>query len=278
MSFFTDLATIYKDNKDLVDLGTQLGSAALAYSGADATADATRDASERAAAMGEFKPYSITSGFGTSYFDKDKQQAGYELDPRLKAFQDAMYGGATDFLGQINTDPTAAAQQYYDQQQGLMAGGRQAEDINLRQQQLQSGRIGLGLSGASQGAGVGTGYVNPDQYQQQLARAQVDRQLATDSTQLAQADIDRAISRGAGLFQTGVGIEELGLKPLQLGMDIGNRAATLGANQGSTLLGGATSAAQANLAGTLGAAGMLSNIGKTASGYRFDPYTGKPTS
>lgn len=277
MSFWTDLATTYKENKDLINAGTQLGSAALAYYGADKTADATRDASERAAAMGEFKPYSITSGFGTSYFDKDKQQAGYELDPRLKAFQDAMYGGATDFLGQINTDPTAAAQQYYNQQRDLMAGGRGAEDIALRQQQLQSGRIGLGLSGASQGAGAGTGYVNPERYQRDLARAQVDQELAANSTQMAQADIDRAISRGAGLFQTGVGIEELGLKPLQMGMDIGNRAATLGANQGSTLLGGATSAAQANLAGTLGAAGMLGNIGRSASGYRFDPYTGKPT-
>lgn len=275
MSFWTDLGTTYKDNKDLINAGSQLGSAALAYYGADATADATSAAAERAAAMGEFKPYSITSGFGTSFFDKDKQQAGYELDPRLKAFQNAMYGGATDFLGQINPDPTAAAQQYYNQQQGLMARGRVEEDIALRQQQLQSGRIGLGLSGASQGAGVGTGYVNPDQYQQQLARSQADQQLAANSTQLAQADIDRAISRGAGLFQTGVGIEELGLKPLQMGMDIGNRAATLGANQGSTLLGGATSAAQANLAGTLGAAGMLSKAGRSASGYRFDPYTGK---
>jgi hypothetical protein len=107
-----------------------------------------------------------------------------------------------------------------------MAGGRGAEDIALRQQQLQSGRIGLGLSGASHGSrGMGTGYVNPQQYQRDLARAQIDQQLAASSTQLAQADIDKAIARGTGLFQTGAGIEELGLRPLTLGADIGSKQA-----------------------------------------------------
>tara|TARA_R110000772_G_scaffold63215_1_gene141690 strand:+ start:116 stop:685 length:570 start_codon:yes stop_codon:yes gene_type:complete len=187
-----------------------------------------------------------------------------------------MYGGAGEFMGQIQSDPTAAAQQYYNQQQGLMAGGRGAEDIALRQQQLQSGRIGLGLSGASQGAGAGTGYVNPEQYQRDLARSQQDQALAASSTQMAQADIDRAISRGTGLLQTGLGIEEYGLKPLQIGADIGNRAATAGANQGNILLAGGQAAANANLAGGLAGAGMFGNLGTSLMKQNFNPQTGQP--
>ena len=222
----------------LLPIGLSLFGANQAQSAARESAQSSIAASKIAAEAAKFKPYSIATGFGSSYFDEKKQQAGYTLDPTLQAFRNAMYGGAGEFMGRIQSDPQAAAQQYYNQQQALMAGGRGAEDIALRQQQLQSGRIGLGLSGASQGAGVGTGYVNPEQYQQQLARAQADQQLAAQSTQLAQADIDRAIARGTGLLQTGLGIEEYGLKPLQIGADIGNRVATAGANQGNMLLAG----------------------------------------
>lgn len=262
---------------DWANLAGNVYGAITARDAAKDAASANLAAADRAAAAAEFKPYSITTGFGTSYFDKDKQQAGYELDPVMRAFRDQFYGGAGDFMSQIQTDPTKAAADYYQQQMGLMAPQRQAEDIALRQQQLKSGRIGLGLSPAAMGAGgTGAGYVNPEQYQRDLARAQVDAQTALQSRELAQAEIDKAISRGTGLLQTGLGIEELGLKPLTIGADIGNKQAVAGANQGQALLAGGQSAAQANLAAGLGTAGMFSNIGRSAGGYKYDPYTGKP--
>ena len=253
----------------LASVGLNLFGANKAQDAARESAQANTEAAKIAAEAAKFKPYSISTGFGSSFFDENKQEAGYTLDPTLQAFRDAMYGGAGEFMGQIQSDPTAAAQQYYNQQQGIMAGGRGAEDIALRNQQLQSGRIGLGLSGASQGAGAGTGYVNPEQYQRDLARSQQDQALAASSTQMAQADIDRAISRGTGLLQTGLGIEEYGLKPLQIGADIGNRAATAGANQGNMLLAGGQAAANANLAGGLAGAGMFGNLGTSLMKQQF---------
>ena len=222
-----------------------------------ASAAAIQQAANTAADAAQFKPYSISTGFGSSYFDTEKNRAGYELDPLLSSFRNQMYGLGANFLGQAQTDPQAAAQQYYNQQQGLMAGGRQAEDIALRQQQLQQGRIGLGLSGASQGAGAGTGYVNPQQYQQQLARSMADQQLAAQSQQLAQADVDKAIARGTGLLQSGFGVEEMGLRPLTIGADIGSRQAVSGGNQATALLGGGQGAANANLAGSIAGAQAL---------------------
>jgi hypothetical protein len=224
---------------------------------ANTNASAIQQSTKAAADAAQFKPYSISTGFGSSYFDTEKNRAGYELDPLLTSFRNQMYGLGADFLGQAQTDPQAAAQQYYNQQQGLMAGGRQAEDIALRQQQLQQGRIGLGLSGASQGAGAGTGYVNPQQYQQQLARSMADQQLAANSQQLAQADIDKAIARGTGLLQSGFGVEEMGLRPLTIGADIGSRQAVSGGNQAQALLAGGQGAANANLAGSIASAQAL---------------------
>ena len=258
----------------LLPVGLSLLGANQAQSAARESAQANIEAAKISAEAAKFKPYSISTGFGSSYFDENKQEAGYTLDPTLQAFRNAMYGGAGEFMGQIQADPQAAAQQYYNQQQGLMAGQRGAEDIALRQQQLQSGRIGLGLSGASQGAGMGTGYVNPEQYQQQLARSMADQQLAAQSTQLAQADIDRAIARGTGLLQTGMGIEQMGLQPLQIGADIGNRVATAGANQGQMLLAGGQAAANANLAGGLAGAGMFGNLGTALMKQQFGKTTG----
>ena len=101
------------------------------------------------------------------------------------------------------------------------------------------------------------GYVNPQQYQQQLARSMADQQLAAQSTQLAQADIDRAISRGTGMLQTGLGIEEYGLRPLTIGADIGARQAVSGGNQAQALLAGGQGAAQSNLAGAIAGAQAL---------------------
>ena len=251
-------------------VGNVIGAVGANNAGKDAAA-ASAAAGQQAAAAAEFRPYSITSGFGTGFFDTSRNQAGYQIDPTLQAFRDQAYGGASDFLGQVNTNPASAAQNYYDQQRSLMSGGRGAEDIALRNQQMQQGRIGLGLSSQAMGAGgpagMGGGYVNPEQYQQQVARNMADQQLAGQSMQLSQADIDRNISRGQGMLQTATGLEQLGMSPLQMGADIGSRQAISGSNQATALLSGGNAAAQANLAGGLGMAGMFANAGNA-----FKPY------
>ena len=263
----------------LLPIGLSLFGANQAQSAARESAQANIEAAKIAAEAAKFKPYSITTGFGTSYFDEPKQQAGYTLDPTLQAFRNAMYGGAGEFMGRIESDPTKAAQQYYTEQQALMAPQRQAEDIALRQQQLQSGRIGLGVSPAAMGAGNVGGMVNPEQYQRDLARAQADAALGVQSREMAQADIDKAIARGTGLLQTGLGIEEYGLRPLTIGADIGSKQAVSAGNQAQALLAGGQGAATANLAAGLSSAGMFGNLGRTLASQRFgapaaSPYAG----
>ena len=229
-------------------------------------ADAQMESSRIAADAAKFRPYSITSGFGSSSFDTDKNTATYELDPQLAAYRDQLYGLSQQGMGGINLDTQQNAQDYYNQQQGLLSGGRGAEDIALRQQQLGSGRIGLGVSGAAMGAGAGTGYVNPEQYQRDLARGQVDASMAANADQIARQQLDQDIARSTGLFNTGAGVEQLGLGTLTMGADIGNKQAAAGANQGNALLSGGMAAAQSNLAGGLNKANMYQTLGNSIGG------------
>ena len=249
-----------------IGIGSQVVGSMMGNSAAKKTAAAQREAAERAAGMAEFKPYSITSGFGTSTFDKDKQTASYELDPRLAAYRDQAYGLSEQGMGNINLDTQQNAQDYYNSQQGLLAGGRGAEDIALRQQQLNSGRIGLGVSGAAMGAGAGTGYVNPEQYQRDLARGQVDASMAANADEIARQQLDKDIARATGLFNTGAGVEKLGMENLTIGADIGNKAAVAGANAGRSLLEGGMAAANSNLAGGLNKANMYTTLGNSIGG------------
>ena len=239
------------------DLAGNVASALITRNAMKDAAAANQAAAQQAAAAAEFKPWAVTTGYGTSYFDKDKQQAGYNMSPVMQAFQNSLYQGAGDFLGQVSADPNVAAQQYMDRQMGLLQGSRGAEDIALRQQQLGQGRIGLGLSGAAMGAGAGTGYVNPEQYQRDLARAMADQQMAAAAQDYGQTQIDKAISRGTGLLSTGMGIEEAAMKPMTIGADIGNRQATAGSSMATQLMAGGQSAANANLAAGLGMAGLF---------------------
>jgi len=246
-------------------LGGLMGSSA-AKKAADANVRAARIAADAA----KFRPYSITSGYGRSFFDEKNQTAGYELDPRLQAFRDQLYGQASSTFEQLgSTNPEAEAAKYVEQQMGLLQPTRAAEDLALRQRQLGSGRIGLGISGGY--VGGGEGLVNPEQYQTQLAREMANANIAAQGTQYGQSMYDKLISRGTGLFQTGAGIEQLGMSALTTGADIGKAGALSGNAQAQALLQGGQNAANANLAGGLAQANMISNIGKTVGGMFGQP-------
>jgi len=251
--------------------GTSLLSGMMAADAAGESADAQRYAADRAAEAAKFKPYSITSGFGKSFFDTEKGTAGYEIDPRLAAFRDTLYGNAEKTMAELgSTNPQLEAQKYVDQQMGLLAPTRQAEDMALRQKMLGGGRIGLGLSSGYVG-GDGQGLVNPDQFGLNLARERANAEIGAAGTQYGQNIYDKLIARGTGLFSAGAGIEELGMKPLTIGADIGNKASVSSSTQANALLTGGTNAANANLAGGLAQANMVGSAGRTAGGMLYQP-------
>lgn len=240
------------DWTDWLNLGANLLSYKTAADSARQQAQAQQQVAQQAASMAEFKPYSITSGFGIGYYDEKARRAGYTLDPVLEAYRNKLYSLGAGAMGQVELDPTKAAAQYMAEQQGLLAPTRQAEDIAARQRALQSGRIGLGVSGEALGAGAGTGMLNPEQYAMNLARARADAEMAAGARQQAIAEMDKQIARGQGLFQTGFGTEELGMKPLAMGAEFGGRAMS-------------PAAAQALLQGGLASSSTLGQLGQAQS-------------
>jgi hypothetical protein len=221
-------------------------------------ANAQIEASKIAAEAARFRPYGITTGFGTSSFDTNRDTGTYTLDPRLAAFRDQYYGGAQDVLDQQRGfDPQQFSQQVFAEQMGLLTPERQAQDEALRASQLSSGRIGFGITGTAAGAGTG-GMLNPQQFSLDRARALADAQLAAASREQGQTELDRLIGRGQGLLTYGTGLEALGMDSLKLGLDAGSRASTAGANQAQALLAGGMGAAESRLAGSQAASqGML---------------------
>lgn len=251
---------------DLANVGAQLYSANQLGNAASSNANAMNNATQQAVQAAQFKPYSITTGFGASAFDPNTQRATYALNPVLQAFRNKQYslaGAAYDQLG--NLDPTAKAQQLYAQQQSLMAPQRTQEDIALRNQQLGSGRIGLGLSSEAAGGGAG-GYLNPEQFNLNRARSMADAQMAYNTQQQAQANIDQGIARASGLMQGGFGVEQQGLTPLTLGSDIGKTGVAAGSSIANSMLQGAGQMALANSQNAMNRANMYSSLGSAFGG------------
>lgn len=221
--------------------------------------EAQIEAAKIAADAAAFKPYSVTTGLGTSYFDNKSGKAGYVLDPALAAWRDQYMTSAAQAMP-TSFDTTANAQQYYDETQAMMQPSRQAENLQMQQDLFGSGRLGMRMAGAGAGAGSAGGMVQPDVFGLNQARSQADMALAQQSRAQAMQELDASIARGTGMLQTGLGIEQLGLTPLELGMQMGGAAAGAGAQQANSLLAGGLGAAQANLAAGVGNANMWNRL------------------
>lgn len=264
-----------------------------ASSAARTSANAQTEAARIAAEAQKFRPVGITTRFGKSNFQMSPegylQSAGYTVSPELAAIQDRLLSqaggqgiGSTEQalaaqqglfnLGQkyLAQSPEEAAQQWMTSQQAALAPARERAYNQMQQSLFNKGRSGLAVA---QGAGMGA--ANPEAQAYYNALAQQDLNLAAQAQEQGRAQT----TFGAGLFGTGAQlanagyaplqtqlglgqtIEQLGQSPLDIGAQLGGRAATAGANVGQTLLSAGTNAAR-----TLQAANQYSPIGSTLQG------------
>lgn len=193
---------------------------------AEAQAQAQREAAQRSAAMAQFRPVGITTGFGSSRFNVNDlgqvTEAGYTLTPELQAIRDRLLTGAGQYdptqiqqqlipqlstgvsslfnLGQgyLAESPEVAAQRFVSQQQALLAPSREAQLANVRGRLFASGRGGLGVQ-----TGTGGAPTSPELQAYFNALAQQDLELAARGQQ---AGMEQA-RFGAGLL---TGATELG--------------------------------------------------------------------
>jgi len=155
----------------------------------------------------------------------------------------------------IAQSPEAVAQNYLNQQMSLLQPGRELELANLQNRLQQQGRGGLAVA---QGGALGA--TTPELQALYNARATQEAQLAANAQQYGQ----QQVAFGAGLLGQGSqamgqfyggqqaayapyttalgqvqGLEQLAQQPLQMGAQLGQTAATAGANVGRLGLTGA---------------------------------------
>ena len=270
-------------------LGGSLLSSRSASKAASAQADAQLKAAQLAAEESRFRPVAITTGFGKSRFETDDEgrlkEAGYTLTPEMQALRDRILAqtgqgmGFTDQglqaaqglfgLGQqyMAQTPEQAAQQWLSSQQAALAPSREQAMSGLMNRLAQTGTQGLGVSQA------GGGQSNPLAQAFANAQAQQDLQLAAQAQEQGRAQTQF----GTGLFkdafgiasggyaplntqlQQAQGIEGLGQQTLDLGAQLGGRAANAGG--ASALLQGGMAAAN-----TLGSVAGYNPVGSTLMG------------
>jgi hypothetical protein len=252
---------------------------------AESAANAQREAGQLAAEEARFRPVGITTRFGQSQFGFDPEgrlaSAGYAASPEIQALQDrlaALYGTSLGQaeqaqamgmplgqaaqglfgLGQqyLGESPEAIRQRVFSQQQALLEQPRMQEEQRLASSVFGRGRAGLSVGTMGQ----------PELAALANARRQQDLALAADAERQAQQQINFGqglFGAGAGLlgqqygvqtaalspFQTQFGVtqalEEAALQPLNLGAQLGGRAAS--PTGGQALLQGGLAAAQTNL-------------------------------
>jgi hypothetical protein len=262
-------------------------------SAANTQADAQLLAAQRAAEESRFRPVAITTGFGKSNFEMGEdgrlKSAGYELTPEMQAIRDRLIGqaglqglGFTEQglgaaqglfgLGQryMAETPEQAAQQWMQTQQAALAPQRQQAMSGLMNRLAQTGTQGLGVAQA------GGGQANPLMQAFANAQAQQDLQLAAQAqeqgraqTQFGTGMLSDAFKLATGSYSPlstqlsqAQGVEGLGQTSLDLGAQLGGRAANAGGAQ--ALMQGGLAAAN-----TLGAvqgnnpmANMLMGLGQ----------------
>lgn len=281
---------------------------------AQTTANAQLEAARIAADAAKFKPIGITTRFGQSNFQKDAQGnvigANYTLTPDIKAQQDALMGVSGNMLTQyqnapgqfapmgdagqramtlgnqyLAADPQAQAMKYMQDQQALLATGRERDMNQMLTGEFNRGTYGLATGGTSTGMGA----ANPRLEAMLNAQRQQDLGLAAQATQGGMdyakfgagmvgtgGDLTRGMFSGQtaayDLYKTALGgaqyIEGLGQQPLTMGIDIGKQ--TSNAASGGLLAQGMNNAAQtmqpANAYSPWGTA--LMNAGGSVANYQ----------
>ena len=282
-----------------------------AQQAAQTAADAQIRAAQIAADAARFRPVGVTTRFGSSNFGFDDKgnliTAGYTPTGEITGYQDRLRTlagqGLTDVeaartayqpltgaaqslftLGQsyLAKSPEQAAQDYITKQQALLAPSQENQLALLQNKLFQQGRGG---AATAQGGNLMATSPELAAYYNSLAQSNL--------TLAAQADEEarRRITYGAGLFDTGagmqnkyyagqtaayqpfatamdtsVGLENLAQQPLTLGTQIGAKTTASSAEAGRLLSSGITSAAS-----TMYPSNAYSASGNVLSGIAQNP-------
>tara|TARA_R110000765_G_scaffold69267_1_gene134266 strand:- start:6650 stop:7501 length:852 start_codon:yes stop_codon:yes gene_type:complete len=211
-----------------------------------------QEAANKAYEGGQYKPYGVTSGLGTSSFEDG--QSSFTLDPRYQGQQDQMLGLGQQAFGAAGGDYNQLADQFYNQQRALGAGSRNAEALQLGESMFGTGSGGLRMGAKSLGA-EGGGMMSPQGYGFAQAFAQQDALDRQSSFDRAQEQRLRDLGIGSDLLGLSTGLDQAGLDQSALGGLFGQYSSNAANQAGSNLVSGMS-----------GGAGQLQDAGMARAG------------
>jgi hypothetical protein len=266
---------------------------------ADTSAAADLEAARIAAEAQKFRPVGVTTRFGQSNFqfgpDGYLTGAGYTASPEIQALQNqlsGLYGGAltqAELAQAYQPEVSRQAQNLFNlgagyisetPQQARQRIFNQLQEARLPSQIREEERLGATVFGRGR-AGLNVGQTGQPEL---FALAQAREEQRMRDVLAAEQQAQQQLEFGTGLFGKGIGLQESGYglqtsalgpfqsqfglaqlleqaaqQPLDIGAQLGGRAATAGANVGQTLLAGGQAAAQARLQGSLASQQLQSN-------------------
>lgn len=205
--------------------------AAIGTVGGIYAANKQADAAERSAAAAEFKPFNVTTGLGNTKFGKNK--VSYTLDPRLRDYQDNLFGLAANALPD-SANPDEAAANLFARYQSLAAPIKERSFGMLQNSQFNNGTLGLATGGTSADAG-GYAQRNPALAAWLEAQQTGDRNMFLQAEKEARGFLDSDLNRISNIFGNAVGVENVGYDMINAGAGLGGRQAQAGATAAQVL-------------------------------------------
>lgn len=254
-------------------------------------ADNQKQAAEKARQDAIFRPYDVQGAFGTANIDNVTGQASIELTPEMQQVQDAYQQQAlqfanqgqtqlgeqasalgTDFLGQINADPYAAAESQFAKMEEILNPARQRQREALESRLLRQGRLGS-TGGALQQQSYESAVEESRQKGLYDALAQ-SQAMQSDQARLGTAlgsfgqdqenvGFNQAQARLGGLGA----IDTQALAYLNLGSSLGGRQSTAGAQAGAFGMQGANAQTALQLGQAAGTNQAINTAGSALQSY-----------
>lgn len=222
---------------DVFGFGPASKAAKAQTQAAGIAAAGSTEAAQIAAEAAKFRPYNVRTALGGVTFGDQALDISY--DPALAAYRANLFRLAGAALPQ---DVATAEEQEYQRLRSAAAPGVSQQYSQLGTSLFRTGRQGLDIYGA-----------NPEL--RAFQQAQIDRE--TQLREQAKANVAGRIAQSTGLFTSGIGVEQALLQPVEMGAQLGGRAASAGATAGGYLLKGGMEAAAQQAAGAR-QAGLIS--------------------
>ena len=203
-------------------IGSALGGALFGGGGGRGGGGISQEAIARARELGAqsvFRPYTVTTGSGSSQYLGDGQYQTTLSQPYQNLLGTSLSGAGSLFGQLANFDPSRRAQEVFGEQSALLQPEFQRQAIDLQSRLFGSGRLGLRLAGESQGLGAGSGMVQPDALGLGRAQQQTLAGLAAQSRNQAFGEQAQLGELANSMLQSGINISGLEQQLMSQGLN-----------------------------------------------------------